>query len=388
MQHHFDAIVLGVGGVGSAALHHLAQRGCRVLGIDRFAPGHARGSSHGQTRAIRQAYFEHPNYVPLLLRAYELWRELEQQSDAQLLFTPGLLEIGAADGQLISGIRHSAELHQLNVEEISRNDITARFPGFHLPDGNIALLEPEGGYLLVEQCVRAHAEMAQRNGAVLDIGAAVLDWSSHGNTCTVTTEQQQYTADRLVITAGAWAGELLRDLGVNFAVVRKHLHWYRVAPHHYSLANQSPVWFYQTPGGCYYGFPQVEAGSIKVCEHSFDTEQFGPSDTIDNPLQLPTDVDPHEQERVAQFLKHHLPHASQDATGHSVCMYTLSPDEHFVVDRHPDFENVVFAAGLSGHGFKFASVLGELVADLTLGSTEPSAALAASEFLSLARLAH
>jgi monomeric sarcosine oxidase len=356
-----DVLVLGTGGVGSAALYHLARRGLSVIGLDRFPPGHDRGSSHGQTRIIRKAYFEHPDYVPLLQRAYSLWSELEADGP-QLYFPVGLLEIGPPEGIVVPGVRASARRYALPIEELSQDDIARRYPGFRLPDGCQAIFEREAGYLLVEACVLRHVERARQAGARY-IEEEVLQWAAHAGGVTVQTARETYQADRLVIAAGAWAGSLLGQLGVALRVVRKHLHWYACDDPRYFAAAGCPAFFYEL-GGYYYGFPQIDARGVKVAEHHGGTP-------VTNPLHDARDVEPDEQARVETFLRQMLPGVSHRATDHAVCYYTLSPDEHFIVDRHPEHERVVFAAGLSGHGFKFTTVLGEILADLSLEGRSP-----------------
>ncbi len=360
----FDAIVLGTGGIGSAALFQLARRGQRVLGIDQFTAGHDRGSSHGETRVIRKAYFEHPNYVPLLQRAYENWAELERLSGHQVFFRTGILEIGPPDGILVPGVRAAAERYRLPLEELAPADVARRYPDFHLPKGQVALFEADGGYLLVEQCVQHYLRLAVDHGAQQLFDTAVTSWESDGAVARVTTDGATYQARRLLLTPGAWAPQLLAAAGIRLHVLRKHLHWYAIAPGAYAVAAGSPVFFYETAAGCYYGFPSLDGHSLKVAEHS------GGQRIVD-PLRIDRSVDPQERGRVEQFLRRHLPQVQLEARRHSVCMYTMTADEHFIVDQHPQHPNVLIAAGLSGHGFKFASVLGEILADLATGQTPP-----------------
>jgi sarcosine oxidase len=362
-DHCFDAIVLGMGGVGSAAIYELATRGVRVLGIDQFEPGHDHGSSHGETRAIRKAYFEHPDYVPLLQRAYEKWRALETRSGKSLLHEVGLLEIGPPDGQLISGVRESARKYNLRLEEYTAPEVVRRFPGFVIPERHVSLFEPEGGYLLVEQCIKAAVEQAVQLGATLKIGRQVTAWHASASEVRVTCGLESFTAKRLVVTAGPWASQLLSWNGLSLQVLRKHLHWVAIEPSAYPSAT-SPVFFYDTPQGFYYGFPSLDGRTIKVAEHSH-------GEPVTDPSTLERAVDPVELSRVERFINGHLP--SVVCSGgkplcarNATCMYTMSPDENFFVGLHPVNSNVCFAAGLSGHGFKFASVLGEILADLAL----------------------
>lgn len=361
---HYDAIVLGVGGIGSAAMFHLARRGLRVLGVEQLAPGHDSGSSHGETRAIRKAYFEHPDYVPLLHRAYDNWDELQSLLGSQLLHRVGLLEVGPPESVLISGIRRAAEQYQLPLEELSRSQVRSRFRGFEVPTNSVAMFEPDGGYLLVEACVQAHVQLAQRAGAELLCGTQVTGWESRSTEIVVYCREQTFTAERLIITAGAWSAKLLNELGIRLRVLRKHLHWF--ATSHaaaYAVDAGSPVFFYDTPQGFYYGFPSLDQRSLKIAEHSG-------GETIEEPDQLDRSPDPQETARVVDFLRRHLTLLTHTEARHSVCMYTMSPDENFIVDQHPHEPRITLAAGLSGHGFKFASVLGEVLADLACsGST-------------------
>jgi monomeric sarcosine oxidase len=371
----YDVIVLGAGGVGSAALHHLARRGARALGIERFAPPHDRGSSHGQTRIIRQAYFEHPDYVPLLRRAYELWRDLEEQAGRKLYFATGLLEVGPPGGAVIPGVLESARRHKLDVETLSSDESQRRFPGFHVPPGCEAVFERDAGYLLVEACVRTHVEAAVRLGADLRTDEVVTRWSIENGAVVVETDRGRYTAAQLILTPGPWAMELLADLGVPLRVVRKHLHWFANDDVGLHADRGCPAFFYETPQGYYYGFPQIDDRGVKAAQHSG-------GDPVADPLAVDRALDPVELARVQTFLAEHLPGASSQPTGHAVCMYTMTPDEHFLVGLHPRHSEVALVAGLSGHGFKFTPVLGEILAELVLegNSRQPIGFLSPTRF--------
>lgn len=359
----WDVIVIGCGGVGSAALRHLAARGARVLGLDRYPVGHDRGSSHGETRVIRQAYFEHPDYVPLLRRAYDLWGELEADSGEKLFHRTGVLQIGPPDGEVIRGVLTSARTHGLSVEALTAADVASAYPGFLMPDGATAVLERNAGYLRVEACVHAHVEQARADGARLEIGAAVTGWRAGAGSVAVETRSGTHHAGALVISAGAWSEAVIRDLGVPLTVLRKHLHWYRNRDPRYLEANGCPVFFYEIGGRFFYGFPQRDALGVKVSEHSG-------GEAISTPGAVSRAPDPADTRDIERFLKERLPGVERLRARHDVCMYTMSPDAHFLVDVHPAHDNVCFAAGLSGHGFKFASALGEALADLALGNPE------------------
>jgi sarcosine oxidase len=361
---HYDAIVLGTGGVGSSAMFHLARRGARVLGIDRFSPPHDQGSTHGSTRVIRQAYFEHSNYVPLLVESYRLWHELERQVGQHLLHQVGLIQVGPANGQVVPGVLRSAHEHGLAVEQLTAADVQGRWPGLRADYNLLGVFEPAAGYLLVEDCVRAALDAARRAGAELLTGTTVTGWKTDGGEIRVTTTDDELSAGRLVIAAGAWAGSLLAGLGLPLTVRRKSLFWFETTDATYDVAAHFPVFLFERPNGVFYGFPQIDARGVKVAEHSGGR-------IVDDPLVVDRAVDPDEQYHLVEFLSAHLPAVSSTITHHTVCLYTMTPDEHFIVDRHPQHAKVVFAAGLSGHGFKFVPVLGRALAELALdGRTE------------------
>ena len=355
--------MLGVGGVGSAALYHLARRGVRVLGLDRYPPGHDRGSSHGATRIIRQAYFEHPDYVPLVLRAYELWEELAQRVGETLYQEVGLLQIGPPEGEVVSGVLASAHAHRLEVERLTAGQIAGRWPGFHVSDALVGVHERRAGYLHVERCVAAHASQAAACGAALLCDRSVLGWHAEGSGVVVRTDRETLRAESLVICAGAWAGPLLADLGLRFEVRRKPVFWFETLDDAYR-GDRYPAFLYEVPQGIFYGTPQLDAAGVKVAEHTAGA-------VVADPCEVDREIGAADLAPVEQFVREYLPRAGRRVTRHSVCMYTMSPDAHFVVDRHPEHPRVVFVAGLSGHGFKFTPVLGEIVADLvTSGETK------------------
>ncbi len=355
----YDAIVLGVGGVGSAALYHLARRGARVLGIDRFAPGHDRGSSHGETRIIRQAYFEHTDYVPLLRRAFELWDDLQQRVHDTLYHPSGLLQIGPPGGEVIHGVRASARQHGLEIENLSAREVHSRFGGFRMPEGSEAVFERHAGYLMVERCVQAHAEEALHLGAELHTEEVIRGWRMEGELAIVETDRTTYSADRLVVAAGAWSGQLLADLGIPLQVRRKPLYWWQTRGDTYRADRGCPCYLYQLPRGVFYGVPQTGPRGIKAGEHTGGV-------IVQEALAVNREVDLADQQHVAEFVSEFLNDATTECTDHTVCLYTMSPDANFIVDRHPAHAAVAFAAGLSGHGFKFTGVLGQILSDLAI----------------------
>ncbi|MCS6915573.1 MAG: N-methyl-L-tryptophan oxidase [Myxococcales bacterium] len=373
----YDFIVIGIGGMGGAALYHLAQRGVRVLGLERFSIGHDRGSSHGGTRIIRRAYFEHPAYVPLLIRAYHLWQELEAQTGQVLLHRCGLLVCGPADGAVVAGVRRSAREHGIVVEELTPEEAGSRFPGFSVSKELTVLLEPEAGFLRVEACVRAHVMQALARGAELHEGERVHRVTADGTGVVIETDNGRYSAAGAVICGGPYSGTLLAELGLPLQVRRKLMFWYGVTEPAYRLERGCPTFAFDTPNGFFYGFPVHGPEGLKVAEHTGGAEVADP-DMLDRSLR------PGDEEPVRAFLVRHLPQAAQaPLQAHEACMYTMTPDEHFVIDRHPQHPQIVYAAGFSGHGFKFASVIGEVLADLAASgrTSHPIAFLSAARLL-------
>ena len=361
---HFDTIVVGTGGMGSAALHHLAARGARVLGIDRFPCAHDRGSSHGHTRLIRLAYFEHPDYVPLLRRAYELWRELEQKSGRPLLVESGLVTAGPPAGHVVAGLLASAATHSLPVERLSVPEAARRYPGLRLAEDWEIAFEACAGYLFVEECVRAHTLLAVNAGAELEYGAAVRRWRADAAGVVVETDRESFSAGSLVLTSGAWTSDLLQVPGLRLEVLRKALFWYRPEPSRAMLyaAGTLPCFAFDTPAGFFYGFPSLDNRGVKVAEHTGGRP-------VSDPLSLDRTLDRQEQARVEEVIASHLPGLGREMSSHAHCLYTMSPDGHFALGLHQEHSRVTIAAGFSGHGFKFASVIGEVLADLALSGT-------------------
>ena len=371
-----DVIGLGAGGVGAAAMLALARRGLRVVGIDRFAPPHDRGSSHGQTRIIRQAYFEHADYVPLLLEAYRMWAELESAAGRQLLLKTGLLEVGPPDGLVVPGVHRAAAAHNLAVESLSAAEIEDRWPSFRVPQDMVGVFEPAAGALRVEECICAHLRAAQSAGAALRVGVAAWSWRVAGDAVEGETSAGPLTAGRLVVAAGPWARSLLDDLELPLQVRRKTAMWHRTNESGTRTEAGFPCYLFERPEGVFYGFPDIDGWGLKAAEHSGGT-------TVDDPATVDRRLHDEDRLPVERFLKRHLPAAQTPCQRFGVCLYTMSPDENFIVDRHPKHPQVAFAAGLSGHGFKFAPVLGEALADLAVDG----ASRLPIEFLSLRRLA-
>ena len=374
MSETYDCIVLGVGGFGSGASYHLAKRGARVLGIERFGIAHDRGSSHGETRIIRKVYIEHPDYVPLVLRAYEMWDELGLECGRTLRHQFGLLLAGLPDGEAIAGSKLATRLHGVAIEEVELSEARRRFPGLRFPDDFAVAFDSDAGYLEVENCVQAHIERALDRGAVLQTGETVLDWNARGNTVQVRTDKGQYEAARMIVTAGAWSGTILADLSIPLSVVRKPVFWHEVTTRDYDASSGAPAVYFEWPDHTIYAFPCLDGKTIKVSEHTG-------GQPVSDPLALDRESHPADVQPVSDFLHRCLPGVRPQPSRHNMCMYTLTPDQNFIIDRHPQHQNVVIGAGFSGHGFKFTTVLGEALADLCLdGQTKHPI-----EFLSIGR---
>jgi sarcosine oxidase len=370
----YDVIVVGLGAMGSAAAYQLARRGQRVLGLEQFERGHALGSSHGETRIIRMAYFEHPDYVPLLRRAYELWRETEAEAGVSLLHITGGIFIGPPANELVEGSLLSARAHGLAHTLLDAAAIRHRFPVFTPVDHEVGVYEDDAGVLFPERCIAAHLEVAERDGATLRHNEPMLRWSASPDGVVVESARASYRANRLVIAGGAWMGKLL-DLPIT--AERIPLYWFEPVAHAEQFdLGRFPIVLWAEADTAMYLTPHVDLPGVKIGKHR--------SDALSDPDQLDRSVHPEDEQPLREFLARSLPSLNGRVANARVCMYENSPDRHFLIDKHPQFENVVFAAGFSGHGFKFASVVGEILADLaTTGQATPDA-----HFLRLSRLAH
>ena len=358
----YDLAILGVGAVGSGALLHAAAIGLNVIGFDRFQPGHREGSSHGETRLIRKAYFEAPAYVPLIERAYTKWRGLEARVGKQLLCTSGILEVGPEHGEVVSGVLRSAISHGLQIERLSPLEVGRRFPGLKIPDGMVAVYETEGGYLHVEEAVKAQCAAATYDGAVLMNDVIVQRIERTAPELTIHTSQGVVRAARVICTMGAWAPQFLRDLGLSLRVKRKVLAWLALKPGDAPLyrAPHAVSFLYEMPGTVVYGFPSLDGKTLKLASHDDGVFIHGP-EGLDRGVHLD------DWRAVRGFASAYLPGVDADRlVRHDVCMYTMSSDLHMIVDRDPEDPRVWYAAGLSGHGFKYSNALGEALVQLSV----------------------
>jgi sarcosine oxidase len=355
----FDVIVIGVGGMGSAAAYHLSTRGHRVLALERHGIPHDLGSSHGVNRIIRLAYFEHPDYVPLLRRSYELWRELEWSSCERLLFITGSIDAGPSNGEIVRGSLESCRMHNLPHETLDAASLSRRFPGFNLPEDYLAVYQPDGGFVLAERGIVAHVFGAQRHGASIRGHERALSWTSNKRGVTVVSDRGVYEAATLLVTAGPWLASLVPHLAPFAVPQRQVLLWTQPQrPEHFALG-AFPVFNLEGENGRYYGFPVYSVPGFKLGKY-FHREQ---------------DVDPELMERSCEdqdetvlrtAVERYFPGANGPTMNLKTCLFTNTPDHHFIVDHHPEHENVWIAGGFSGHGYKFCPVIGEILSDLAI----------------------
>ena len=361
MSHVYDVAIIGLGAMGSATSYHLAKRGAGVIGFDRLAPPHMLGSTHGRTRIIREAYFEHPLYVPLIRRAYENWATLERDAGERLLHVTGGLMIGPPSGELVSGALRSAREYEIPHELLDADALHRRFPVFRPDEHMVALLEARAGLLLPERCIDACLRLAKASGADVRLNEPVREWHVEQGAVVIHTDQGSCRARRLVISAGAWLPELVPDVELPLRVERQMFHWFTPASDADALrAERSPIalWEFE-PNRLFATFPDLGDG-VKVGIHH-EGEETTP-DAVRRTITAAEDAS------VRALLEQYMPAAAGEIRESRVCLYTNTPDHHFLIDAHPAHPEVILASPCSGHGFKFASVIGEVLADLAMGS--------------------
>jgi sarcosine oxidase len=373
MNEVFDVIVLGLGANGSSALYNLSKTHKKVAGLDRFTPPHAFGSSHGQSRIIRQAYYEDPVYVPFLKEAYRCWSAIESLSGKQLFLKTGGLMLGMEDASVVTGARISAETHGIAYEYLTFADLQKRFPAFRPSPGTVGVLETEAGILFPEECITTFLEQAAKNGAILRYNETVSDIIPQQDKVTIITSKGRYETEKLIISAGAWTGKLAAALGLHLplTIARQVLYWFtnknsRSQP--YFLPDSLPVYIWEyLPGKMFYGFPDLGEG-IKIAYHHAGQPI--------KPDELTQAVSPQEIDDIKEMANTYL---NMEAVFNysSVCMYTNTPDGNFIIDYHPEYKNIIIASPCSGHGFKFSSLTGKLLSEM---ATDTKTALDISPF--------
>jgi len=358
----FDVVVIGLGVMGSAALHRLAVRGVRVLGIERYEPGHDRGSSHGATRIIRLGYFEHPSYVPLVRRAYALWRELESAAATPLLRLTGIAEIGAPESELVKGTLAAARQHALPHDVLDAAALMRRYPAFRVPGDFVGVVQPDGGFLEAEPALLGLVKLARAGGAAIRTNEAVRAIEPHPGGVRVVTGDEVVEASAVIVTAGARVKSLIPDLPVPLRVTRQVLAWFEPRDATMLSSDRFPVFMIESARGMYYGFPLDKTG-VKFAKHHHADESVDPDD-------CERSVSAGDEALIRPALAEYLPAANGRLLQAKTCLYTVTPDGDFLLDCLPGAPQVVVASPCSGHGFKFAPVIGEILADLaTKGTT-------------------
>lgn len=375
-DNNYDVIVIGVGAMGAGICWRLARRGLSVLGLEQFAIAHDRGSSHGRSRVIRKAYFEDPRYVPLLHRTYEMWSALEDAAREKLVYRCGCLNLGPPDHPCIEGVQHSAKTHRLDHERLDAAEVHRRWPGIEPSPGDVGVFERDAGFLVPERCVTAMARQAEASGAEILTGSRVVRWSARHGRATVQTQAGQFACRQIVLSSGPWLANVLgverggdsgqadvSGLRLPLRVERQVQLWFEPNKRELFRVDALPAFIHFTGAETFYGIPELGDEGVKVARHHGGA--ITTADDIDRAVR------PADEEAVRGYLRRHLPQADGRRIDGQVCMYTNTPDDHFIVDRHVAHDNVWIVGGFSGHGFKFAPVVGEIVTDLvTEGRTD------------------
>jgi sarcosine oxidase len=362
----YDVIIIGIGSMGISTCYWLAKRGYKVLGLDQFGIPHEQGSHTGQSRIIRKAYFEHPDYVPLLNRAYENWKEFETLTSKQLYFQTGLVYFGQSNNAVIKGVKESAALHQIKIDQLTREQAASTFPQFTLPGNFETVCEPDAGFITPEKAIQLYKEEAIKASADIRTNEIVLSWKKEDGSIKVVTNKNTYYSKKLIITAGAWAGKMLPQLKTELTVTRQTIAWVQTMhPDSFSLGN-FPCWMLEEEGrGCYYGFPMLPADrfggpvGLKLAHH-YPGQKTNP-DNVNRQINKEDEAD------LQYALAKYLPAANATIVAWKICLYANTKDENFIIDHLPGYDgDVTIACGFSGHGFKFVSVVGEILADLAI----------------------
>jgi sarcosine oxidase len=346
--------------MGSATVYHAARRGLAVLGLEQFDIPHAQGSSHGVNRIIRLAYYEHPSYVPLLRRAYALWRELEHLVDERLLIVTGSIDIGRADSSTVQGSLLSCQRHHLPHEVLNAADLRRRFAGYQLAADMVGVHQSDGGFLLCERCIVAHVTAAQARGAEVHGRERVVEWHDEDGGVSVSTTRGTYRARKLVVCAGAWARTMVPALHELAVPERQVMIWTQPLKPDYFRLGAFPVFNMEAPEGRFYGFPVYGIPGFKVGKYHHRSER------VDDPDAMDRECHREDEDVLREGIARYFPDANGPTMAMKACLFTNAPDEHFIIDRLPGSAHVAIAAGFSGHGFKFCSVIGEIITELVL----------------------
>ena len=362
----FDVIVLGVGSMGSSSCYQLAKKGYNVLGIEQFNLPHEKGSHSGQSRIIRKAYFEHPDYVPLLERAYKNWDILQNESGHEIYHKTGLLYFGESNSDLLNSVKRSSELYNIPLKDLNNSEISLEYKQFNIPDNFKGLYEPNAGFLTPERAILTYVELALKNGASIHLNEKVINWMEKDGIIEVNTDKTKYYSKKLIITAGAWSKEIIPNLKPRIMTTQQLISW--VIPKKWDdfTLGEFPCWTIEDEEskGLFYGFPILESGhfgapiGLKIAHHY-------PGKEI-NPNKAEREIDINEEKTLKTFLKKFIPNGYSKTHVMKTCLYSNSPDNDFIIDFLDDNKDVIIGSGFSGHGFKFSSVIGEILSDLAI----------------------
>ncbi|MBK7428561.1 MAG: N-methyl-L-tryptophan oxidase [Saprospiraceae bacterium] len=386
MNASFDTIIIGAGSMGSSAAYFLSKTGQKVLCLDRYPAPHVFGSHGGQSRIVRKAYFEHPDYVPLLERSYQNWRILEEESGQKLYYKTGLIYLSSAQSEISKGVKHAARIHDLSLIDLDTESLNDKYSQFKSTQNKQILLEKEAGFVLPELTIQTLIKLSGNYGAIFRMPEIVQSWKVSGGVCSVTTNMGIYLSEKLIICPGAWSSQLLPDLNIPLKVSRQNLAWFETSSSSNFSMESFPCFMIDDDNhGLFYGFPELEpekfggSGGLKIAHHLV-------SDYVENLMEYSPDnkISQEEESLLRNILSTFLPEANGRLLNASTCLYTNSPDGDFVLDFLPGYhEKVIVACGFSGHGFKFVPVIGEILSDLTRkGKTDLNI-----DFLRLSRFA-
>ena len=359
MKESFDIIILGAGAFGSSAAYHLSTTNKKVLILDKHIPPHVFGSSHGQTRIIREAYFEDPIYVPMLREAYTLWDELERESEEKLFLKTGGLMLGNKESNVIQGTLNSAQTYKIEHEVLDHQSIKNQFSSFNPDEKTMGVYEHRAGILFPEKCIKTSLRLAEKNGVELKFNETVTSINKSPNSVEIKTDKGLYTAQKCIIATGPWMNKLIPEINLPLQTTRQVLYWYDIDKTNinYPSPENFPVFIWNTLSGKhFYGFPDIGNG-FKIAFHD--------KGEICNPDHLNRNISIEEIEEMNQIIESHF-HFSASFNNAVACIYTNTPDDHFIIDYHPDYNNIIIASPCSGHGFKFSSVIGKILADKAL----------------------
>ncbi|CAM4326608.1 N-methyl-L-tryptophan oxidase [Lacicoccus alkaliphilus] len=359
MTKHYEVIVIGAGSMGMAAGYYLAEQGIKTLMIDAFDPPHASGSHSGDTRLIRHACGEGYDYVPLAMRAQALWDDLQTKTSERIFLKTGVVTFGPSDSLFVQTAINGGLEYDLNLDTLSADEINARWPGIAVPDGQIGCYEPDAGVLFSENAIRTFRRLALERGAELKVNSPVMNIDAFADSVKVETNTESFTADKLIISGGAWNKKILDDLDLKLRIQpsRQTIAWFDSDDALYR-ADDFPGFFADVPTGVYYGFPSIDGSGLKVGRYDngeeidpeYYNQEFGALDKDEGDLR--------------GFLGEYMKEANGSLDVGRTCMFTNTPDENFIIDKHPAHDHIAIAAGFSGHGYKFSSAVGEILGEL------------------------